>query len=206
MSEIKRKNKDERSKERYNTLSHMPIKDKGKILTEENNYKNYNQEQKMQSLYLNVKIKNFNSFIINILTNIKKAICFINKKKIDINWFYLIFIFLIMLNIQLLISKKIKNISYFNSSNITIKIHGTGSQNIFSSGYSGSPPDIIFINDIKIEQVKYNYYFNETNNIIELVWYNRISNCNSLFNGCSNIVYVDLTNFDFSLGISANVI
>ena len=205
MSEIKRKNKDERSKERHNILSHIPIKDKGKILTEENNYKNYNQEQKMQILYLNTKIKNFNNFIINILTNIKKSICFISTKKIDINCFYLIFIFLIMLNIQLLISKKIKNNSYLNSSNITIKIHGTGPQNIFSSEYSGSPPDIIFINDIKIEQVKYNYDFNETNNVIELVWYNSISNCNKLFHGCSNIIYVDLSNFDFSLGISANV-
>ena len=93
---------------------------------------------------------------------------------------------------------------YLNYSSITLKIKGPGTQNIISSEFSGLYPDIFYINEERIENINNNYYFNETENIVKLIWNDRINNCNKLFDGCQNITFIDLSNFDFSEGISAN--
>ena len=153
-----------------------------------------------------LKINNsFNFFTLS--KNRIKNTRILNNISININSFFLktIINYFIMMSIILSIytkeitQSKIK--SYF--SNITLKIIGSGEQ-IFL-GNMESPPDKVYINNnIELNPVSNKYNFEENENFVKLIWNDKISNCNSLFYGCSNVVFIDLTNFDFSLSISAN--
>ena len=60
-------------------------------------------------------------------------------------------------------------ISKFNSANITLKIKGKETQNIFNDGYNiNSYPNVVKINGIKQDRVQSRYYFNKTDNKVEL--------------------------------------
>jgi len=107
--------------------------------------------------------------------NIKKNICII-----------------IMISFNLIIS---------NNNNITLKIQGPGFSNILgpSNQFSSSHyPNIIYINGNPNYTITNRYYFNEMNNIVNLIWNNSIDNCQYMFDGCSNITEIDLSNFDAS--------
>ena len=67
--------------------------------------------------------------------------------------------------------------------------------NCFKSIYY---PDNIYINGKKEEMVNYSYYFNQTDNYVELIWNNSITNCENMFRGCSSITEINLLNFDTS--------
>ena len=87
----------------------------------------------------------------------------------------------------------------YKFSNITLKIHSSGFNNILSSKFNNIYyPDIIYINGNPIYTITYQYYFNETNNTINLIWNNSIDNCEYMFSECSNISEIDLSNFDTS--------
>ena len=152
---------------------------------------------------LELKIKNsFNFFSLS--KNRMKKIRIINNSFINTNFFFIktIINFFIMINAILFIyTKEItqsKIYSYF--SNITLKIIGSGEQIFFS--YQETPPDKVYINNnIELNPINNTYNFTENENFVKLVWNDKINNCNNLFIGCNNIVLVDLSNFDFSLGI-----
>ena len=100
------------------------------------------------------------------------------------------------------------NQSYnLNSSRISLKIMGIGLKNIFCSynndqGFkSDYYPNAVYINQDKQNEVNYSYYFNMTENFVELIWNNTINNCKCMFCGCTNISEIDLTNFNSSLVI-----
>ena len=58
-----------------------------------------------------------------------------------------------------------------NSANITLKIKGKETQNIFNDGYNiNSYPNVVKINGIKQDRVQSRYYFNKTDNKVELYW------------------------------------
>ena len=100
-----------------------------------------------------------------------------------------------------------QNNIYSSFSNITININGPGRKSIFSAscGRTKFPePKYVYINNILQETVSDKYDFNETENNIKLVWEDKISNCNCMFQNCGDIIKVDLSSFDFSLGITAN--
>ena len=87
--------------------------------------------------------------------------------------------------------------------NITLKIQGIGFSNIL--GYSSSKkfsskyyPKEIFINGIIQNKINYSYYFNQTENLVELFWNTIIKNCEYMFYECSNITDINLSNFDTS--------
>ena len=98
----------------------------------------------------------------------------------------------------------------FQLSKITLKLKGNGQNNILggSLGYTTNEgvcnfakqyyPDEIYINRVLQNIVNYSYYFNETNNFIELIWYNRKIDCVCMFHECSNITEIDLSNFNTS--------
>ena len=104
-----------------------------------------------------------------------------------------------------------ERIIYSKFSNITIKISGSGTKSIFYGDnfcwYDINifeHPHEVYRNDVKQNEVKDKYDFEEKENIIKLVWKNITSECNCLFKDCINITFVDLSNFDFPNGLSAN--
>ena len=78
---------------------------------------------------------------------------------------------------------------------ITLKINVSGYSKILSDNF-GHFPDEIFINNHSISDTNINeYYFNNYNNIIKLVWHNEPTTMNSMFKNCLNITEIDLSNF-----------
>jgi len=172
----------------------------------ENNQEENFKEIKLQSNLDNImkNRNNINIFYIDIKhIRTKKGI--VNKPKQNIFFSLVILIkYLIMSNLVFFIySKDFKRINtYLYFSNITIKIHGSGMHSVFNS--RGPNPNEIYINNIKQPRVEDKYYLNETQNYIKLVWKDKIQDFNYLFLYIINITYIDLTDFDFSLGIQAN--
>ena len=161
MSKIKMKYQNENNKNKKNVIKnthYIPLIEKMQFAFKKNPLKIIEQEKIIQKFYLNLdnyhEISIFIIFIHFIISKIilkKKAILFIN-------WF-LIFNLIILLNIQMVISEKNINKIYLNSSSITLKIKGPGTQNIISSEFSGPHPDSIYINEEIIENINNNYYF-----------------------------------------------
>jgi len=121
------------------------------------------------------------------------------------NNYFIIIIFLILNRFSFKFEQG--KISSF-SSNITIKVKGSGIQSIFFGGETCNKgmftfPNEIHINNIKQNDVKDKYNLINPINAVKLVWYNTNSICNCLFQDCINIIEIDFSNFDFSQGLSA---
>ena len=129
---------------------------------------------------------------------------YINKYGKKIGKLFILFyntIILIYL-IRAIISKEIaqSNLCY---SYITLKINEIGISNIFYRNYKHHshyfvPPDEVIINSINQSEIKSDYYFNETENEIKLIWKKEINSTHILFMYCSNITEIDLSNFNSS--------
>ena len=117
-----------------------------------------------------------------------------------------VLIIIIFLSLQSFSYQINKEMIYSYSSSITITIQGSGTQNIFFGGSSCnggifSRPNEIYINNVKQTYINAQYDFNNPPNIVKLVWYNRFSNCNCLFQNCINIIDINFSEYDFSLGL-----
>ena len=111
-------------------------------------------------------------------------------------------IILTELIIQILSIKKIFLIEY-GFSKITLKINGIGEKNIFcfnSTLYKREYyPNEVYINGNKQNILNYSYYFNQTENDVELLWNNSINDAQYMFNECPDIVMIDASKFDTSI-------
>jgi len=140
--------------------------------------------------------KEYNISYIKNQNNIKKD--YRNKIRIRI-----IKLILIM---HLMFITKEKKYMQSQYSFITLKINNTGKNKIYydgddyNSGCSpGAPlPDEIFINNINQSKVQYYYNFNQSENIVKLIFHKPIDKSTCMFVKCSNITEVDLSNFDSS--------
>ena len=146
------------------------------------------------------KINNGNKITDN--TIIERKINLNNK--IIINRKYYIFI-LIKYIILINAIYKIKcNILFnFQNSKITLKIKGIGWSNIFPKSRSNTFEGInylkeVYINLNKQDSIDYKYYFNQTDNIVELEWYDNITDCKYMFIYCYNITEINMSNFNTS--------
>ena len=134
-----------------------------------------------------------------IFNNIKLKYIFSNNK---INYFIKMFLIFFISSGQRTI--------YSNNTNITIKIRGSGMQNIFYGGNSCeggtifTKPNEVYINDIKQTNVSDKYNLSKNENNVTLLWKNTNNNCKCLFKDCKNITNIDFTQFDFSQGLIAN--
>ena len=128
----------------------------------------------------------------------------INTKKKNIRNIIYFSKFLILINLFIQILPINKHVLFeFNFSNITLQIKGPGIKNIFCSNRNNFItdyyPNIIYINSNRMPNVSYSYYFNQTNNTVELIWnHNNISNSIYMFEGCNNITEIDMSHFDNS--------
>ena len=154
----------------------------------------------------------------------EKIFLFINKKKkdklksiikIDISYdnilIYLIYFILILPT--LIWSKKFIKRKISSNSIITIKIKGTGTQQILSRFYSNSLssmkidfkqcaftslPDIIYVNGNPQTVNIYASNLVDSINTIKMIWNNYLVDCSCMFADIKSITEVDLSNFDFS--------
>ena len=91
-----------------------------------------------------------------------------------------------------------------SSSNITIKINQTGVQSILFNDFTrnkseGKYPTRVYLNGTIIPNVIYNISISSKGeNIIILEWNETLDSINDMFNGCVNIIEVDLSQFDSS--------
>ena len=94
------------------------------------------------------------------------------------------------------------NLINLNDSFITLKIKESGNHKLFGSelynNFINNIPDEIYINNITITIITNINYLAEENSIIKLLWYNQINSSAYLFQGCSSISEIDLSNFDTS--------
>ena len=105
----------------------------------------------------------------------------------------------------MILSKEINTFEYVSELNITIK--GTGKQTILSShsgcdsenGIFNSLPDQILVNGVPQNSIQryVNNLVNQTN-IITMRWNYQLTDCHSLLAELTNIISIDLSNFDTS--------
>ena len=148
------------------------------------------KKNKNNDIIINIKQRNKgNKFLIRNLNHLRNVIKIIK--------------YIILLNLlkNIFVNNKFSYIGY-NSYTITLKIKGIGTKKIFYSDTdyfsSNSYPNEVYINGNKQNDVTHSYNLNQTDNFIELVWYNLISSCYRMFYECSNITEIDLSNFNTS--------
>ena len=124
---------------------------------------------------------------ISIKIKLYKSTMFKNR----ISIFYLIFFHYIIINYYI---RQALTYKQFPILNITLKIDNIGISKI----YNGLTPSKMFINGFETKPIQNKYFFNQTNNSITLVYNYEIISCNEMFSDCSNITYIDFSNFDIS--------
>ena len=123
---------------------------------------------------------------------------------INANYIIIMIIKTIMINIICKIRCSTFYFFYFQkSSKITLKIKGIGDNIILGNDKeyyckAYNYPNEILINGNKAHNITNRYYFNQTDNFIELLWDNNITGCSCMFSGCSNITEINLSNFNSS--------
>ena len=96
------------------------------------------------------------------------------------NYFIITLITILLLNkICQIKSNFLLNLFHFQNSKITLKIKGIGDSIIFGNESSGSFKGInylkeIYINGNKQDKIEYKYYFNQTDNFVNLIWFDYI--------------------------------
>ena len=103
---------------------------------------------------------------------------------------------------QILLKNNEISLTESRFSSIELKINGSGIKNVFTN-YSNyftkqNYPNEIYINGEIQYTINSSYYFNQTENFVELIWNRSIDNCSGMFYQCSDITEIDLSNFDTS--------
>ena len=119
-----------------------------------------------------------------------------------LNYIKIYLIILMNLFIQTLLNKN-SHLLELTISSITLKIKGVGYKNILGNQINNRfenqfYPNEIYINEKKQNEISPSYVFNETDNIVELIWNNSINNCKNMFRKCYDITEINLFNFDIS--------
>ena len=98
------------------------------------------------------------------------------------------------------IKSNIFDLFYFQySSKITLKIKGIGYNKILGNYFENiNYLSEVHINEQKQDNITNIYYFNQSDNFVELIWNDKITDCTSMFQECSNISEINLSNFNTS--------
>ena len=186
----------EKNKEKIQTNKKGNIKDN----KDERNIFEYDGYDKFYKKYY---IDNFieNKYLPDDL-NIKRRYIKMNKNKY--NKFHFIYFYFIIINITFFLQfincnhRKIE----FTSSYIKLKTNGTGYIRILNANYyQKNKPSVISINNtINYTNNGINCVYNFDNEInnITLIWDSPPTTAEEMFNGCYDIIEIDLSNFDTS--------
>ena len=119
-----------------------------------------------------------------------------NNKRSIINKIINIYLIILMIFFNLIIPSN--NKIEYKLSSITLKIKGTGYIIIlYSPIFESLRPNQLLINGVQ-KTPEYRYNFEEIDNTVILIWNNPIDSCDHMFYGSSNIIEIDLSNFDSS--------
>ena len=100
---------------------------------------------------------------------------------------------LIFLFIYSILIKICSNLILYKDSSKTLKVSQSGEQKIFNDG---TTPDEILVDNNTISQSATNLINLNPSNIVKLIWTNKITTCNHMFDGCKSITEMNFTNFD----------
>ena len=178
-----------------NDIEYNSNKIKSHINMSKNNKENINKIMKTNNnLYkINKTKKQKKEFLLN-NTNINNAKkCHIKNRELFI-LFYLLS--LINLLIPLFSLMKQSTIDLYNSE-IILKIKGTGSQAIINPDYENYPNEI-YIDENKVGENQHSIILTSEETKIKLIWFDDLSDCNSMFLNLSKIIEIDLSKFDSS--------
>ena len=122
----------------------------------------------------------------------------IPKRKRRINNYTIQYILLLLKIVlaNLVSIKNKRNINYYESK-VHLIVKGSGEQKILYGSFNTNPSEVL-VNGIKNNSCKKTCYLEGYINNVTLVFENKITSCRDMFNGLSNIIGIDLSNFDFS--------
>ena len=179
-------NKDSENEEQKNKIENKTHKEKKNFKLNENN------SIEVKSLLNNIKIQR------------KEKIYQIKFNRIYIIYYYVIFLQIMLISQFIKCNKKNFELSY---SYINLKIKANGYTNIFSESFSKiNYPTTVTLNNMASyhdDKVKYKYNLGiSQNNIniknITLKWDIPPTSTDNMFSDCDNIIEIDLSNFDTS--------
>ena len=119
------------------------------------------------------------------------------SEKINLNFksFFHIFTFL-LLNFFFPLSLSYKTRKLYSSSIVNVFIRNPGNTKIISSNFQTSPDTIIINNVLFVDSKTISYKFTTSNNTVQLIWNNPLTNCSDMFSGCKAITGLDFSNFN----------
>ena len=88
-------------------------------------------------------------------------------------------------------------VSQVNSNKVKLKVNKIGSIRILNTTYVPKPDEIRIRDEIKAENGN-TIIIDNMDDKIELIWKNKLTNCNSMFRGMRDITEIDLSQFDGS--------
>ena len=88
-------------------------------------------------------------------------------------------------------------VSKVNSNRVKLKVNKIGSIRILNTTYVPKPDEIRIRDEIKAENGN-TIIIDNMDDKIELIWKNKLTNCNSMFRGMRDITEIDLSQFDSS--------
>ena len=87
-------------------------------------------------------------------------------------------------------------------SKITLKVKGIGVSSIIGNHVNNNFSAIHYLKEVYIngqqQNIDIKYDFNQTENIVIMIWDDNLNNCSGLFCACSNITEIDLSKFNSS--------
>ena len=132
-----------------------------------------------------------------------------NRKIYDdsFHFFKQLIILLLFIQTYLLLNPRYKYILFSELNQIILKIKGNGNISIINSNYNFKPSSY-YLNEDSNPKTFTNSSIELINieNEVKLIFSNFINTCNSMFKGCSQIIEIDLSNFDSSNVKSINYI
>ena len=109
---------------------------------------------------------------------------------------YIPFLFLLKLALILSASEThLRNLINF-SSEIHLTTNGQGEQYFLSNSYSGAQPNEVIVNGITVNYTGNKCYMEEKINNVTLIFNEQISTCGYMFYYLTNIIEIDLSNFN----------
>ena len=110
--------------------------------------------------------------------------------------FKLLIVFLYLISVNSFLNSRNKFLSFSGQNEILLKVKGIGAFPIISSSFYNRPSSYYLNNDPEEKTfINSDVYLPNSENDVKLIFTHMISNYNSMFQGCSNIIEIDLSNF-----------